>query len=261
MPKLIPGNYLCPSCRQHVAKEKKRITEEREELLTSEQAVSGSPGFSDSNTSRTSSANAVNQLCNSLGLSPAITSSAIKLSKDRRLSSATNKLVKVSEAVASHLSTSLGVPIEPIVVKPPCQNCECLIEKLLAKFKESQSFVERKQLLTFVPESYTIEDTMRAFNCSKYLVVESRKLKERVGILPMVSKKKSGKEISAEIKALLIEFYQENARMCAGAREYVTIIDPNGEKIKKQKMLLLDTIGELRGIFCTENPSVIIGVY
>ena len=77
----------------------------------------------------------------------------------------------------------------------------------------------------------------------------------------MVSKKKSGKEISAEIKALLIEFYQENARMCAGAREYVTIIDPNGEKIKKQKMLLLDTIGELRGIFCTENPSVIIGVY
>ena len=49
--------------------------------------------------------------------------------------------------------------------------------------------------------------------------------------------------------------------MCAGAREYVTIIDPNGEKIKKQKMLLLDTIGELRGIFCTENPSVIIGVY
>lgn len=236
---------------------KKGIDEGTEEFKNDQ--ATESPGFIDVNVARTSSACAVNQLCDSLGLSPAITSNRVKQNKDRLALIANDKLAKVNQAVASHLSTSFGVHVEPS--SNSCQNCDGLIERLLEKFTESQSFLERKKLLTVVPDSYTIEETMRKFNCSKYLVVESRKLKETLGIMPELSKRKSGKEISPEVKALVVEFYEENARMCPGAREYVTITDPNGEKIKKQKMLLLDTIEELHGVFSSEHPSVKVGEF
>lgn len=74
-------------------------------------------------------------------------------------------------------------------------------------------------------------------------------------------KKKTGNEISPEDKALVVSFYEENAKMCAGSREYVNIVDPNGAKIKKQCMLLLDKIEELFVVFVAENPTVKIGMF
>jgi hypothetical protein len=49
--------------------------------------------------------------------------------------------------------------------------------------------------------------------------------------------------------------------MCAGSREYVNIVDPNGAKTKKQCMLLLDKIEEFFVVFLAENPTVKIGMF
>jgi hypothetical protein len=32
-------------------------------------------------------------------------------------------------------------------------------------------------------------------------------------------------------KTFVVSFYEENAKMCAGSREYVNKVDPNGAKI------------------------------
>jgi hypothetical protein len=75
-----------------------------------------------------------------------------------------------------------------------------------------------------------------------------------------VKKKKAGNEISPENKAFVVSFYEENAKMCAGSREYVNKVDPNGAKIKKQCMLLLDKIEELFVVLVAENSTVKIGM-
>jgi hypothetical protein len=41
----------------------------------------------------------------------------------------------------------------------------------------------------------------------------------------------------------------------------VNIVDPNGAKIKKQFMLLLDKIEEFFVVFVAENPTVKIGMF
>jgi hypothetical protein len=211
------------------AEEKLRREAEEIEWQRQQENTAESPWFVDPSTIRHSAASAVNDICGALGLSPLLASNATKLSKDRRSTVATNKIVKVNEALAYQLSTSLEVDIDPSTHH--CQDCNRLVQELVNKFKESTSFLERKRLLTLVPESFKIKDIMNKFNCTSYLVRESSKLKLNYGILPTVKKNKAGNEISPEDKTFVVSFYEENAKMCAGSREYVNKVDPNGAKI------------------------------
>jgi len=220
-----------------------------------------SPGFVDPNVARQFASTTVNSLFTSLGLSPAATSSAAKLSTERRSAFATSKLREMAAAVSDRLSSSLGAPVGVPIQQQQCEDCLSLTDELIKKFKESTSFSERKRLLTLLPESLSIDHITKTFNCSTYLVKESRKLRQEIGILPDLLKKKAGNKIFLDVEQMVIAFYEENARCCAGAREYVTIIGPDGKKEKKQRMLLVDTVEELHFVFCQENPSAKIGMF
>jgi hypothetical protein len=155
-------------------------------------------------------------ICGALGLSLLLTSTATKLSKDRRSTLATNKIVKVNEALAYQLSTSLEVDIDPSTHH--CQDCNRLVQELVNKFKESTSFLERKRLLTLVPESFKIKDIMNKFNCTSYLVRESSKLKLNYGILPTVKKRKQETRFLQKTKLWLFRFMKKMQK-CVRAHE------------------------------------------
>ena len=55
------------------------------------------------------------------------------------------------------------------------------MEELKLKFKESNSYDERVQILTLSP--YTIERTKSEFGATNYLVKKSRSIKKNLGIL------------------------------------------------------------------------------
>jgi hypothetical protein len=110
------------------AEEKLRREAEEIEWQNQQENTAESPP----STIRHSTASAVNDICGALGLSPLLASNATKLSKDRRSTLATNKIVKVNEALAYQLSTSLEVDIDPSTHH--CQDCNRLVQELVNKF-------------------------------------------------------------------------------------------------------------------------------
>jgi hypothetical protein len=99
-----------------------------------------------------------------------------------------------------------------------------LTQLLKDKYVETTSFDERLQLLTLVPQHWSIERTADEFACTKYMVRTSRSLKERLGILGLRDRK-PGRKLSEEMQASIKSIYEDDeySRMCPGAKDFVTV--------------------------------------
>lgn len=89
----------------------------------------------------------------------------------------------------------------------------------------------------------------------------ARKLKNKLGILPDVPTFSKGKVISEEQKATVKSFYEsdEISRMCPGQKDCLSIRDAEGQKVKKQKRLVLGNLKELFHQFKSEHNTIKIG--
>ena len=92
-----------------------------------------------------------------------------------------------------------------------CSKCEdmgrlvtLLKQKMLVLSKQKQV-----QLLTLVPQSWTIAKTATEFNISKHKVKQARKLKSEKGILAEV-KPKVGKLLSKDVEERVTACYEED---------------------------------------------------
>ena len=170
---------------------------------------------------------------------------------------AKRKVSEVTSVVQRKVSKLVNVPSSALAEEPvpscsnECPSCgdiDDLVKSLKAKCDLSTR-QEKVQILTAVPQSWTIEETIKYFNVSHRVVKQARSLKTSKGIFAEPDSKK-GKNISEELKQKVIECYQkdEYARMCPGKKDFVSV-RVGGERVHMQKRLLLQNLNELHTEF------------
>ena len=163
---------------------------------------------------------------------------------------------KFSQAVAVALD-------EPSLVQSlnkECDSCERLMQLIKEKMVHSDTD-QRVQMLTLVPDDWTIPQTADYFNVTQYTVRQTRKTKQEKGILSVPDVYcRTG--ICDETIQLIVDCYEsdEVSRMCPGKKDCVTIKKTDGTKEKMQKRLLLLNISEIYSLFKSENPDVKVGI-
>lgn len=84
------------------------------------------------------------------------------------------------------------------------------------------------------------------------MVKKARKLKMESGILAMPANRK-GKKLNDEVKQNVLNFFEDDefSRLCPGKKDCVAV-RINGEKIHKQKRLLLCNLKEMYIAYCKQ---------
>lgn len=117
----------------------------------------------------------------------------------------------------------------------------------------------RISILTIAPECWSVNQTAKEFNTTKYFVEKARKLKETEGILasPVA---RAGKTLSPDIVDTVRNFYEsdENSRIMPNKKDVVTI-KVNNQNEKKQKRLMLCDVKNLHTRFKKVYPQFSIG--
>ena len=115
------------------------------------------------------------------------------------------------------------------------------LDKLLYLIKEKLNDRELKksrkiQILTMVPESWSIKKVVSFFNVSDHMIRAARKLTKEKGILELPAAKK-GKTLSEEVTQSVLAFYEDDeyTRLMPGKRDCVSL----GKKEYRQKRLLI----------------------
>ena len=122
-----------------------------------------------------------------------------------------------------------------------CNNYDNDFKEMISSLKSKRDIStkqEKIKLLTLIPSSWTIKETMKKFEVSERLVKRARELKRSKGILAEPNQKR-GKPLDAEVAQKVINFYQsdEFSRMCPGKKEYISV-RVDGIKTQQQKRLL-----------------------
>ncbi len=172
--------------------------------------------------------------------------------------------MKVMHTVEKKMEKTLNVTLEEdetsedesIMYKS--QDLKVLLESLKEKFQESV-YQTKLQILTLSPHSWSVQKTCEYFDCSTYMVEKARSIKEQRGVLGLSDPKK-GRFLNRDVVDKVREFYEDDdiSRICPGAKETVSVkID--GEKVKKQKRLVLLGLKESYERWKEVNPSDTIG--
>lgn len=134
-----------------------------------------------------------------------------------------------------------------------------LIDELKAKIAITDSNEKKVKILTLAPLSWTIEKTAQEFNVSIYMVKKARSVRKQHGILADTLPSKKGKELPQTTIDKVLAFYEsdEFSRMCPG-KDSVSV-KVNGQKLQKQKRLLLINLKEMHEQFKEKEPQHKIG--
>ena len=132
-------------------------------------------------------------------------------------------------------------------------------DELIEKLKEKCALGSKEEtikIISLLPKSWSRKKICDEFKVTDYLVRLTRDLVKSQRILPDLTKK-AGNPLSEEVVNAVIEFYQEdeNSRVCPGKKDCISI----GNKVYKQKRLLLLTLNELFVQFKQRYPQYIIG--
>jgi hypothetical protein len=126
---------------------------------------------------------------------------------------------------------------------------------LKEKFDSESNITQKIKLLTLVPVHWTIEETMKEFKTTQYIVRQARSLKESKGILGERSLgSNNSKKITSEIAKQIVEFYEDdsNSRLLPGAKDYISVNTCEGRK-HIQKRLILCNLTELHQKWLEES--------
>lgn len=224
-----PGQKICITCRKEFIQRKKSASSTSSASDQDEDVSTG-----------------LNSSLMSIGVSPL---KFKRVSQRDSLGYAKRKASQVENALISKIASVGGFEPDQIVQPktPQCKMCPDY-DHLLAELKEKlqvSSHAEKVQILTLAPKSWSIKSTAMEFCVSERMVKQARKLKSEHGILALPEKKR-GKKLSNEVKIKVLEFFEDDefSRMCPGKKDFVSV-RINGEKVQKQKRLLLSNMKEM----------------
>jgi hypothetical protein len=246
---VVPGKSLCSNCYSKLfvtTTESHTCTSPAHELyVPSEEVIQK-----------------LDSACINLEVSPA--SKIRKLSSGKRQAAIEGKVRKISERLRRNLEFYFATNEDSSTSSEKGQAetssteyCD-LIEKL--KYKCSTASREEKvKIISLLPESWSREKIVKEFNVSERLVRLTRNLVREQGILPVLGKKK-GVGVSEETIQKVQQFFENdaNSRMCPGKKDCTKVI-VNGNKIVKQKCLVLSNLNELYVAFKNAHPECKVG--
>ncbi|GBN07500.1 hypothetical protein AVEN_244878-1 [Araneus ventricosus] len=210
------------------------ISEAESQIPTPEKEIDSDEDYCES----TVMIDQLNKSCEALDVS---TIKVSKFSSKRKLHYMQTKVKKLSKCVATKAAAVIGVDniSNPSKTKDmTCPDCISMMQKLLNKFTNA-SLKEKIQILTLVPDSWTIQQTRIYFNTTEHLVKKARKLKATGGVLSMPCDKK-GAKLSSETVEKIIAFYynDDNCRICPGKKDCISVASENGRVFKQKRLIL-----------------------
>lgn len=217
--------------------------------------------------SKSESRVSINESLEAIGVSPIKTHS---MPKHRRVSYANAKLDSAVGTFKQSFATAVGIKDSDLVLNrkdtadkstKELERKASDLDKLTEEMREklivgTSTYREKVQILTLVPESWTIKYASNYFEVSEYLIRQARELKRSSGILA-IPEKKTGKILQKGTIEQVISFYEddEHSRLMPGKKDYVSI----QRNVHKQKRLLLCNLKELYALFKKQYPESQIG--
>ena len=200
----------------------------------------------------------------SIGLSPC------KIAKVSRRDTATyiNKKAKQVEEKSKELlcqcadipSTSVQ-SADPAVESTSSDNdIDYLVQAIKDKLKVSPGKQQKLKLLTIAPKSWTIARTAEEFGVTNYLVRRARELRNIHGIIPDVQPG-MGRRLPQDVIDKVVSFFNfdDISRIMPGKKDFKSVKE-GGERVQKQKRLILMNLNEAFQLFKDKHPDVKLGL-
>lgn len=135
-----------------------------------------------------------------------------------------------------------------------------MLQQLKEKLEEASTTADKYLVLTALPKSWSIRQIQNEMNVSYFMARRSKELVRDQGILSLPTKKLGSNRIDEDTVRLVQAFYcdDENSRPCPGKKDFVRVTE-NGEKIEKQRRLLMCNLDEAFALFKEKPLEVKIG--
>ncbi|KAL7302849.1 hypothetical protein TKK_0004081 [Trichogramma kaykai] len=138
-------------------------------------------------------------------------------------------------------------------------SCDCNVI-LVYLLKPPQVNMKPKEILTLVPDNWTIEQIQINFNATIHMIKVSRKLQKEFGLMCHPGNK-TGKALSNSVFDTIIEFYksEDHTYILPGKNDCVKIKNENNEYEYEQNRLVLCGLKELFKLFQNCHPDTKVG--
>ena len=135
-----------------------------------------------------------------------------------------------------------------------------IIQQLKDKFQATSERSIQVQILTVLPQSWSIRKIEKEFGVSNFMARTAKKLVRENGILSTPNPKPSHSIAQTKID-LVVSFYEsdESSRLMAGMKDFVSVKQPDGKRVHLQKRLILSNLRELYQSFKENHPTVSVG--
>ena len=248
----IPGQKICPPCYIR-SKESAGQSALGKNIEDNEGCLSV---MLDEELSYSADKDALNATLNELDVSPLKLHAVAQHSK---ASHGKRKLKQANEALSKKFASVLEMESEQLVPRfeNPLQNdliekardLDKLVDQMKMKLTAANRR-ERIQILTLIPESWSVRKAAAEFNVSKKTVLKAKKLKKEMGIIAMPNRIE-GKKIAQEMMDSVIKVYcdDEFSRTLPGKKDFVSV----SKNQHMPKRLILCNLKELYAAYKANN--------
>ena len=245
--RLVPGKKLCTCCRKQLSRQAAPCTSHHDSDIGAESdgevdEASNSDSFGDEDVHVSTQLSA---LLVSISESPIV--------KKRMLvkSYADDKMRRIKEGIRKVLG------LEPSKVE---EDFKEMILQLKHKFDDSEKVSEKVQVLTVLPQSWSIRRIQEEFGATYRTARLSKQLAASEGIMATPNAR-LGKVLPKAVEEKVVAFYLSDnvSRMMPGSKDYVSMYI-HGKKERVQKRLLLFSLKDAYLQFLDENVGLKIGL-
>ena len=173
------------------------------------------------------------------------------------MSYATTKFESITEAIQQKIFPVKELSNSQQQIQNDFEN---MMSAFLEKFKSTNDFHIKMQILTSLPDSWSVNKICNMFGCSRYHAEKSKELRQKRGPLSTFDRNQKDSFSESEQK-VVADFYNNDAisRMMPGMRD-CKIIQNQNEKIYVQRKLVLYTLREAHQLFQMDHPETKSGI-
>lgn len=258
MPELFPqipnGSMICDKCRKDVTKLKNTVPISVKNVEDEDSSGSEVSVQDEDRNFTTTSMDKVQTLNTSL---QALGESPIDKRKIKSKHYATSKVKKISSSMKRNLFVAIA---ETSSSDNDTDIDESVLQNLKTNFLSSTSRAKKLMILTSLPEKWSIRKIMREFNAPNYIVRQSKKILKEKGFMEGPNPK-PGKCLPIETVKTVHSFYEsdEVSRAMPGIKDCVTVTEPDGNKTKISKRLILCNLKEAYKHFKDNFSNIKLG--
>ena len=139
--------------------------------------------------------------------------------------------------------------MKQLIFSEPGDDDSEMIRQLKDKFSKTGKRGEQMQILTLLPQSWSVKKIEKEFGVSNYMARKSKELVKEKGILSTPNPK-PGSSLPQETTDLVTQFYESDdiSRVMPGKKDFVSV-RKEGRRVHVQKRLVLSNLKEVYSEF------------